>query len=88
MLVLSRKANEAVRIGEEVIVRVLAIRGGRVTLGIEAPPEVEIDREEVRQRKIATREQAASAVKDALECCDCGSVAPCRVTTNSNGVVL
>lgn len=49
MLVLSRKANEAVRIGEEVIVRVLAIRGGRVTLGIEAPGEVSIVRTELRR---------------------------------------
>lgn len=47
MLVLSRKIGERVQIGENVIVRVLEISGGRVRLGFEAPLDVPIHREEV-----------------------------------------
>jgi carbon storage regulator len=55
MLVLSRKIDEKIVIGDEVVVRVIEIRGDKVRLGIEAPPDVEIDREEVRASKDAER---------------------------------
>lgn len=48
MLVLSRKANQGIWIGENIFITVLRIEGGRVKIGIEAPPEVHVDREEVR----------------------------------------
>jgi carbon storage regulator len=51
MLVLSRKLGERVWIGDDVIVQVVDIRDGRVVLGFEAPLEIEIDREEIGQRK-------------------------------------
>ncbi|MBK5251259.1 MAG: carbon storage regulator CsrA [Peptostreptococcaceae bacterium] len=47
MLVLSRKENEGIIIGEGIIVRVMGIEDGRVSIGIEAPKEVSIHREEV-----------------------------------------
>lgn len=47
MLSLTRKPNEAVRIGETVVVNVGRIKGGRVTLRIEAPSDVPIHRAEV-----------------------------------------
>lgn len=47
MLVLSRKKDEGIRIGDEVRVIVVAIRGDNVRLGIEAPPAVPVHREEV-----------------------------------------
>ncbi|HEY8513941.1 MAG TPA: carbon storage regulator [Candidatus Binatia bacterium] len=47
MLVLTRKIGETIRIGEHVTVRVLALRGGQVSLGFTAPSEVRIFREEV-----------------------------------------
>ena len=47
MLVLSRKAEEAVRIGRTTIVRILKIRGKHVTIGIEADREVTITRTEL-----------------------------------------
>ena len=49
MLVLSRKLNEKVRIGNDITVVVVEIRGGKVRLGIEAPREVPVHREEVYQ---------------------------------------
>lgn len=47
MLVLSRKLGEQVMIGDNVCVTVVAIRGHRVRLGVSAPEEVSIRREEV-----------------------------------------
>lgn len=47
MLVLSRKNNEGLRIGEGVKLKVLAIRGGVVRLGIEAPNDTHILRFEL-----------------------------------------
>jgi len=52
MLVLSRKAAEAIVIDDAVRVTVLSVRGDRVRLGIEAPREVIVDRAEVRNRRI------------------------------------
>jgi carbon storage regulator len=48
MLVLSRKANQGIWIGDNIYITILRIEGGRVKLGIEAPAEVRVDRDEVR----------------------------------------
>lgn len=50
MLVLSRRKDESLCIGSDVVVRVVEIRGGRVKLAIEAPPQVPIHRGEIRER--------------------------------------
>lgn len=51
MLVLSRKVGESIVIpGASVTVTIVAIHGGAVRLGIAAPPDVEVHREEVWQR--------------------------------------
>jgi carbon storage regulator len=47
MLVLTRKIGELVRIGDEITVRVLAVRNRQVSLGFVAPSDVKIYREEV-----------------------------------------
>lgn len=51
MLILTRRLNEVIRIGDSITVRVMAIHGNKVRLGIEAPREVPVDREEVRRDK-------------------------------------
>jgi carbon storage regulator len=48
MLVLSRKVGEAVQIGDKISVTVLRIAAGVVRVGIEAPPECAIIREELK----------------------------------------
>jgi carbon storage regulator len=48
MLVLSRKPAEAIRIGDDILVKVIAIRGGQVKLGIEAPQGIRVMRTEPR----------------------------------------
>lgn len=59
MLVLTREPDQAVRIGSDVIVRVVGVRGERIRLGFEAPPHVVIDREEIYQEKQAGRPRAS-----------------------------
>ena len=48
MLVLSRKVGERILIGDHVTVTVVRITGGGVRLGIEAPPEMAVIREELQ----------------------------------------
>ena len=50
MLVLSRKRGETITIGNDITVTVLAVDGDRVKLGVVAPAEVPVHREEVYQR--------------------------------------
>ena len=52
MLVLSRKANERLMIGNNVVVSIVRISGGQVRLGIEAPSEILIRREELASRPL------------------------------------
>jgi carbon storage regulator len=52
MLVLSRKANEAIVINDAVRITVIGIKGDRVRLGIEAPRDVTVDRAEVHERRM------------------------------------
>ncbi len=47
MLILSRKPGQSLVIDGKIRVKVLEVEGGRVRLGIDAPPEVEVHREEV-----------------------------------------
>lgn len=47
MLVLTRRVDEKIMIGDDVEIMVVDIRGDRVRLGIKAPPEVSIHREEI-----------------------------------------
>ncbi len=67
MLVLSRKAGESIEIGDqEVIVHVLATRGSRVQLGIDAPPQVAIHRSERGAREKGAGEKGARGVNRAV----------------------
>ena len=46
MLVVNKKLGESVQLGPDIRVKVLAVRSGNVRLGIEAPPTVEVSREQ------------------------------------------
>jgi carbon storage regulator len=59
MLILTRRPNETLMIGGAIKVHVLSFKGGQVRLGIEAPPNVLIDREEVHLRKKEEAERRA-----------------------------
>ena len=66
MLVLTRKIGESIRIGSDVTVQVLAVRGGQVRLGLAAPPEVRIFREEVFRAIEEHNQRARLASEDPL----------------------
>jgi len=59
MLVLARKAGEAIAIGDGITVRVLEVKGGQVKLGVEAPGEVSVHREEIYLRILEENRRAA-----------------------------
>ncbi len=58
MLVLTRKKDEAIRIGEDILIKVVAVDKNTVRLGIEAPKELSILREELYE---AIREENRKA---------------------------
>lgn len=53
MLVLEREVDETVLIGDDVVVTVLRVYGGKVLLGFTAPKDVPVDRSEFRAKKAA-----------------------------------
>lgn len=69
MLVLTRKINESIQIGEDIEIKVLAIDGEQIKIGIEAPKNVEIHRKEVylaikEENSLAAQEQDLSLLKN------------------------
>ena len=50
MLILSRRSGESIRINDDITITVLQAKGGQVKLGINAPREVAVHREEVYER--------------------------------------
>lgn len=69
MLVLSRKKNESIVINDDITIVVVEIRGDKVRLGIEAPKEVPVHRNEVYEaiRKSASSESETSAGETVAE---------------------
>ena len=51
MLILTRRAGEGLRIGDDIEVTVMAVNGSQVRIGINAPRDVAVDREEIAERK-------------------------------------
>lgn len=55
MLVLSRRIGESIRISDTIEVMVVDIRGDKCRLGVSAPREVPVDRQEIFEAKLAER---------------------------------
>ncbi len=55
MLVLSRKKDEKIHIGDNIVVTVTEIRGDKVRIGIEAPPDIPVHRQEVADKIARTQ---------------------------------
>jgi carbon storage regulator len=64
MLVLTRRPGEWIAIGDDVIVRVLGVKGDQVQIGIEAPREVAVHRGEIRTQILAENEAARESASD------------------------
>lgn len=72
MLVLSRKLNEEIRIGENIVVRVIGIKGNQVRLGIVAPADVPIVREELLAKvPPPSRQPRSESRASTLKCARC-----------------
>lgn len=64
MLILTRRVGETLVIGDDVTVTVLGVRGNQVRLGVNAPKDVAVHREEIYQRIQNEKDAVISAEND------------------------
>ena len=66
MLILTRRLGESITIGDNIKVSVLGIHGRQVRLGIDAPPDVIVHREEIYVKIQAENRKASKSIKEDL----------------------
>ncbi|MCG7433837.1 MULTISPECIES: carbon storage regulator CsrA [Lysinibacillus] len=67
MLVLSRKKDESIMIGDQIEIKILAVEGEQIKLGIVAPKTVKVHRSEVFEAIQAQNKEALSSTTNFLE---------------------
>ncbi|PCD83373.1 carbon storage regulator [Lysinibacillus fusiformis] len=67
MLVLSRKKDESIMIGDQIEIKILAVEGDQIKLGIVAPKTVKVHRSEVFEAIQAQNKEALSSTSSFLE---------------------
>lgn len=65
MLILTRRVGETLTVGDDVTVTVLSVRGNQVKLGINAPPDIAVHREEIYQRIQREKTSAVAPIAEA-----------------------
>lgn len=72
MLILTRRVGESLMIGDDVSITVLGIKGNQVRLGVNAPKEISVHREEIYQRIQQEKAKAQEEVPANAEAANSG----------------
>ena len=64
MLILTRRIGEKITIGEDIVATILSVKGNQVRVGIDAPKNVQVHREEIKKR--IDDERAEKQLKEML----------------------
>lgn len=67
MLILTRRSGEGIRIGDDIRVVIVEIKGNQVRIGIEAPETTQVHREEIYEKIKAANISASSATMEHLQ---------------------
>ena len=82
MLILSRKVNESIVIDGRIVVKIVRLDGEQVKLGIEAPPDVPVHRQEVYEEIQKNNREAATARLSGARWAYLSTIAPVRHPPN------
>ncbi|MBH0230883.1 carbon storage regulator CsrA [Halobacillus yeomjeoni] len=66
MLILNRKKDESIRIGDDIEIKVISVEGNQVRIGIDAPSDLEIHRQEIYLAIQEENKEAASLNNDLM----------------------